>query len=102
MKAPVLPTRVQSQGSVNRGPPPAIPPRVPGAPVRSESVQPSPTSQTRSLRRQSSAASIQPTCTPQPPPAFIIPQRQNSRGSIIRQGSTSSSLTSPKPSRKNI
>jgi hypothetical protein len=79
-KAPVLPTRVPSQGSVTRapittGPPPAIPPRT--QPVRSGSVQVTSPSQVRPLKRQSSISAM-PPCTPQAPPPFFIPQRKQS------------------------
>jgi hypothetical protein len=69
-----------------RGPPPPIP-------ARSGSVQyPNvPTQQTRPVRRQSTINSSMPTCTPQPPPEFYIPQR---RGSITRQQSCSSTTSS--------
>lgn len=90
---PQIPPRVQSQSSVtSRGPPPAIPPRnnVP-APTRSSSIQvTSVTALNRpALARQQSANSIQPQCTPQPAPKFVIPQRQNSRTSLNRSGSIS-------------
>lgn len=93
---PEVPPRIQSQNSVTaRGPPPAIPPRknVP-VPTRASSIQvQSVTAQQRpALARQASANSIQPQCTPQPPPKFVIPaltQRQNSRTSMGRTGSIS-------------
>lgn len=74
--------RTQSVSVPSRGPPPPIP-------QRAGSVQhPStPTQQSRSMRRQSTINSAMPSCTPQPPPEFYIPQR---RGSITRQQSSSS------------
>uniref|UniRef100_A0A336KGN7 MAP kinase-activating death domain protein n=1 Tax=Culicoides sonorensis TaxID=179676 RepID=A0A336KGN7_CULSO len=94
MKAPVLPQRVQSQGSVGistgttRGPPPAIPPRTGNVPVRSDSVQIPERREMRQLKRQISATSVPPVVTPQAAPAFVIPpQRTNSKGSLTRQGS---------------
>lgn len=97
-KLPQIPPRVQSQSSVtsvtgpSRGPPPAIPPRnnVP-APMRSASIQVTTASSLNrpALARQQSANSIPPQCTPQPPPKFVIPQRQNSRTSLNRSGSIS-------------
>lgn len=100
-RLPQLPPRVQSQGSVSgRGPPPAIPPRanVAPPPTRSASVQhqqsPLPTAASvppvttadiigqRVLVRQASSNSIPPQYTPQAPPKFVIPQRQNSRTSL--------------------
>ncbi|GAB0092198.1 MAP kinase-activating death domain protein [Sergentomyia squamirostris] len=94
-KVPQIPPRVQSQGSVGmRGPPPAIPPRTGQPPpplMRAGTVQQSSTAMSRPLMRQASATSIPPQCTPQPPPAFVIPQRHNSRAaSIGRQASVSS------------
>lgn len=100
IKAPVLPQRVQSQGSVGisstsspggptRGPPPAIPPRT-GITMRADSVQIPDRRETRQLKRQISATSVPPVVTPQAAPQFVIPpQRTNSRGSITRQGSMS-------------
>lgn len=90
---PQLPPRVQSQTSVTaRGPPPAIPPRqnIP-PPMRSSSIQVTSVTpvQRPALARQVSANSIPPQCTPQPPPKFVIPQRQNSRTSMGRTGSIS-------------
>lgn len=88
-KLPQLPPRVQSQGSVTtRGPPPAIPPRnnvSTPAPVRSSSIQASSANVLNrpALMRQTSANSIPPQYTPQQPPKFVIPQRQNSRTSMI-------------------
>lgn len=92
-KLPQVPPRVHSQTSEQptRGPPPAIPPRnnIP-SPTRSSSVQIAATSQCRPiLTRQTSANSIQPQCTRQPAPKFVIPQRQNSRTSINRSSSIS-------------
>lgn len=102
IKAPVLPQRVQSQGSVGistssssssstvptRGPPPAIPPRTGNVPLRADSVQIPDRREMRQLKRQISATSVPPVVTPQAAPQFVIPpQRQNSRGSITRQGS---------------
>lgn len=89
-KLPQLPPRVQSQSSTTsitaRGPPPAIPPR--NIPARSASVQVPTIIQNRPpLARQPSANSIVPTCTRQPAPEFVIPQRQNSRTSLNRSGS---------------
>lgn len=100
-KLPQLPPRVQSQSSVtSRGPPPAIPPRsnVPPPPHRSESVQITsksvePTG--KALMRQTSVNSIPPQFTPQPPPKFVIPQRQNSRTSLGRHNSISGPSGSP-------
>lgn len=102
---PQLPPRVQSQGSVaSRGPPPAIPPRnvaTPG-PVRSSSIQvPNASALNRpTLTRQTSANSIAPQCTPHPAPKFVIPQRQNSRTSMITgpHGSTGSTEAGSPPS----
>lgn len=95
---PKIPPRVQSQGSVQqRGPPPAIPPRA--GPMRADSVQVSSSSGSamRQLKRQISATSVAPVVTPQTPPAFVIPpQRQNSKGSLSRQGSTVGSPTQRK------
>lgn len=78
--------RTQSVIAPTRGPPPPIP-------ARSGSVQyPTvPTQQTRPVRRQSTINSSMPSCTPQPPPEFYIPQR---RGSITRQQSCSSTTSS--------
>ncbi|CRK91266.1 CLUMA_CG004945, isoform B [Clunio marinus] len=77
--------RTQSINVPNRGPPPPIP-------ARSGSVQyPSvPSQPNRPIRRQSTINSAMPTCTPQPPPEFYIPQR---RGSITRQQSSSSNTS---------
>lgn len=104
IKAPVLPQRVQSQGSVGvptssststsptpppmRGPPPAIPPRTGNVPLRADSVQIPDRRETRQLKRQISATSVPPVVTPQAAPQFVIPpQRTNSRGALTRQGS---------------
>ncbi|XP_037051965.1 MAP kinase-activating death domain protein isoform X4 [Bradysia coprophila] len=115
-KLPQLPPRVQSQSSVtSRGPPPAIPPRsanAPPLPNRSESVQiPSKSDEpsNRALTRQTSVNSIPPQYTPQPPPKFVIPQRQNSRTSLGRHnsvsgpssGSPTSTGSSPQMTRKH-
>lgn len=114
-KLPQLPPRVQSQSSVtSRGPPPAIPPRSNATPLpnRSESVQiPSKSDEplNRTLTRQASVNSIPPQYTPQPPPKFVIPQRQNSRTSLGRHNSVSgpsassptSSSGSPQMTRKH-
>lgn len=91
-KLPQLPPRVQSQSSItSRGPPPAIPPRSNIAPPqRAGSVQVPMGGVQRTLVRQSSANSIPPQYTPQAPPKFVIPQRQNSRTSLGRSGSISS------------
>lgn len=100
-KLPQLPPRVQSQNSVtSRGPPPAIPPRstnAPPLPNRSESVQiPSKSEEpSNKLTRQTSVNSIPPQFTPQPPPKFVIPQRQNSRTSLGRHNSVSGPSGSP-------
>lgn len=77
--------RTQSVTVPTRGPPPPIP-------ARSGSVQfPTvPTQQTRAVRRQSTINSSMPSCTPQAPPEFYIPQR---RGSITRQQSCSSTTS---------
>lgn len=91
-KLPQVPPRMQSQGSVTRGPPPAIPPRNSAAtPARSSSIQvTSASALTRpTLTKQASANSITPQYTPQPAPKFVIPQRQNSRASLNRSGSIS-------------
>ena len=81
------PVKVQTQTSVSRGPPPAIPPRTPGLQMRSGSVQvSSPPATARMVRRQSSTSQM-PMCTPQAPPAFVIPQR---RGSITRANTIAS------------
>lgn len=94
---PQLPPRVQSQGSViGRGPPPEIPPRnnVP-APIRSSSIHVTGSPLNRpALTRQPSANSIPPQFTPQPPPKFVIPQRQNSRSGSI-SGPSGSNTGSP-------
>lgn len=103
IKAPVLPQRVQSQGSVGvstssespshppmRGPPPAIPPRTGHVPLRADSVQIPDRRETRQLKRQISATSVPPVVIPQAAPAFVIPpQRTNSKGALTRQGSLS-------------
>lgn len=96
VKAPQLNEAVKRTQSVKvttRGPPPPIP-------VRSGSVQyPNvPVEPKRAVRRQSTINSSMPSCTPQPPPEFYIPQR---RGSITRQHSSSSvtSASSPKLSK---
>lgn len=91
-KLPQVPPRMQSQGSVTRGTPPAIPPRNNvTVPTRSSSVQvTSAGALTRpTLTKQASANSITPQYTPQPAPKFVIPQRQNSRASMYRSGSIS-------------
>lgn len=96
-KLPQVPPRLPSQSSINRGPPPVIPPR----PVRSGSVQ-QPSSSNNSGRvlvRQQSASSM-PMCTPQPPPKFVIPQRQNSKTSLTRSGSVSSQGSPSSPRRQ--
>lgn len=96
-KLPQVPPRLPSQTSINRGPPPVIPPR----PVRSGSVQQPPSSSSNSGRvlvRQQSASSM-PMCTPQPPPKFVIPQRQNSKTSLTRSGSVSSQGSPSTPRR---
>jgi hypothetical protein len=97
-KAPVLPSRVQSQTSVTRpvvpiGPPPAIPPRT--APVRAGSVQVTSPGQVRPLRRQSSISAM-PACLPQAPPPFFIPQRKQSISS--NNGGSNGGSGSPKRS----
>lgn len=77
----------RTQSVISRGAPPPLPPR------RSDSVQYQtiPTQQqTRPVRRQSTINSAMPSCTPQPPPEFYIPQR---RGSITRQQSSSSTTS---------
>lgn len=83
--------RTQSVAVPSRGPPPPIP-------ARSGSVQyPTiPAQQTRPMRRQSTINSAMPTCTPQPPPEFYIPQR---RGSMTRQQSSSSVTSVSSPSK---
>lgn len=78
--------RTQSVTVPTRGPPPPIP-------ARSGSVQ-YPTSSTRQMRRQNTINSSMPSCTPQAPPEFYIPQR---RGSITRQQSCSSTTSSSSP-----
>lgn len=88
VKAPQLSEinkRTQSVTVPSRGPPPPIP-------ARSGSVQyPNvPVQQPRPIRRQSTINSAMPSCTPQPPPEFYIPQR---RGSITRQQSSSSTTS---------
>lgn len=95
-RLPQLPPRVQSQNSItSRGPPPAIPPRanVVPPPIRAGSVQVNTTStdsiEKRVLVRQQSQNSIPPQYTPQAPPKFVIPQRQNSRTSLGRNNSIS-------------
>lgn len=94
-KLPQVPPRLPSQSSINRGPPPVIPPR----PVRSGSVQQPPSSSSgRVLVRQQSATSM-PMCTPQPPPKFVIPQRQNSKTSLTRSGSVSNQGSPSTPRR---
>lgn len=99
-KLPQVPPRVQSQGSINRGPPPAIPPRPQAVLQRAGTVQiqSKPPMTRTTLTRQQSATSVPPQYTPQPPPKFVIPQRQNSRTSLQRQQSNSSggSPQSPK------
>lgn len=94
-KLPQVPPRLPSQSSINRGPPPVIPPR----PVRSGSVQQPSSSSGRVLVRQQSASSM-PMCTPQPPPKFVIPQRQNSKTSLTRSGSVSSQGSPSTPRRQ--
>jgi hypothetical protein len=94
---PPRPLQTQTSQGSSRGPPPAIPPR--SYPVRSGSVTSPPVSvpQVRPVRRQTSISQM-PQCTPQPIPAFVIPQR---RGSITRQTSlstTSSGVQMPKRS----
>lgn len=97
---PQVPPRVQSQGSINRGPPPAIPPRPQAILQRAGTVQvqSKPPMTRTTLTRQQSATSCAPQFTPQPPPKFVIPQRQNSRTSLTRQQSNTSggSPQSPK------
>lgn len=73
---PRIPARAPSLP--NRGPPPAIPPRIG---VKSESMQITTQNAPRPLVKQASINSIPPQCTPQPPPKFVIPQRQNSKSS---------------------
>lgn len=83
--------RTQSVTVPTRGPPPPIP-------ARSGSVQyPNvPSQPNRPVRRQSTINSSMPSCTPQPPPEFYIPQR---RGSITRQQSCSSTTSSSSASK---
>lgn len=99
-KLPQVPPRVQSQGSINRGPPPAIPPRPQAILQRAGTVQTQskPPLTRTTLTRQQSATSVAPQYTPQPPPKFVIPQRQNSKTSLTRQQSNTScgSPQSPK------
>lgn len=97
---PKVPPRLPSQNSTEsnpskpRGPPPAIPPRS-GTIQRCESVQvggsPQPATR-KSFQRQASANAITPQFKPQPPPAFVIPQRRNS---LSRQNTYSSSASPP-------
>lgn len=106
---PQLPPRVQSQASVpSRGPPPAIPPRN-NLGARSSSIQVTSAGPINrpALTRQTSANMIPPQFTPQPPPKFVIPQRQSSRTSMGRSGSISGpsdggspSSTSPQSQRR--
>lgn len=100
---PQVPPRVQSQGSVTRGPPPAIPPRPQAILQRAGTVQTqSKPNMNRTLTRQQSASSVPPQFTPQPPPKFVIPQRQNSKASLTRQqSSTSSGGASPQSPKKH-
>lgn len=96
---PQLPPRVQSQASVpSRGPPPAIPPRN-NLPMRSSSIQVTSAGPINrpALTRQTSANMIPPSFTPQPPPKFVIPQRQSSRASMGRSGSVSGPSESGSP-----
>lgn len=79
--------KTQSVSVSTRGPPPPIP-------ARSGSVQ-YPTFPTQ-LRRQSTINSAMPSCTPQAPPEFYIPQR---RGSITRQQSSSSTTSTASSSK---
>lgn len=94
---PKVPPRLPSQTSTEsnpskpRGPPPAIPPR-PATIQRCESVQvtgssPQPTTR-NTFQRQASANAMTPQYKPQPPPAFVIPQR---RSSLTRQNTYSAS-----------
>lgn len=101
-KLPQVPPRVQSQGSVNRGPPPAIPPRPQAILQRAGTVQvqSKPPMTRTTITRQQSATSMAPQCTPQPPPKFVIPQRQNSRASLTRQQSNTS-MGSPQSPKKH-
>lgn len=78
--------RTQSVSIPTRGPPPPIPQRA--GSVQQPSI---PTQQNRPMRRQSTINSTMPSCTPQAPPEFYIPQR---RGSITRQQSSSSVTSS--------
>lgn len=97
---PQLPPRVQSQASVpSRGPPPAIPPRN-NLGTRSSSIQVTSAGPINrpALTRQTSANMIPPQFTPQPPPKFVIPQRQSSRTSMGRSGSISGPSDSGSPS----
>lgn len=100
-KLPQVPPRVQSQGSVNRGPPPAIPPRPQAVLQRAGTVQAQQkTPMARGqLTRQQSATSVPPAYTPQPPPKFVIPQRQNSKTSLSRQQSNTSGGAPQSPKR---
>lgn len=75
--------RTQSVVVPTRGPPPPIP-------ARSGSVQYPAQGPVRQMRRQSTINSAMPSCTPQAPPEFYIPQR---RGSITRQQSSSSTTS---------
>ena len=95
-----LPIKVQTQGS--RGPPPAIPPRTPGLQMRSGSVQVSSPPTARMVRRQSSTSQM-PQCTPQAPPAFVIPQRRGSitRANTIAAGSSSGNGNLPSSPKRN-
>lgn len=96
---PQLPPRAQSQASVpSRGPPPAIPPRN-NLPTRSSSIQVTSVVPINrpALTRQASANMIPPQFTPQPPPKFVIPQRQPSRTSMGRSGSVSGPSESGSP-----
>lgn len=96
---PQLPPRVQTQASVpSRGPPPAIPPRN-NLPMRSSSIQVTSAGPINrpALTRQTSANMTPPQFTPQPPPKFVIPQRQSSRTSIGRSGSISGPSESGSP-----
>lgn len=92
VKPPQLSEAVKRTQSVTtpRGPPPPIPVRSGSVQHPNIAVEPK-----RPVRRQSTINSSMPSCTPQPPPEFYIPQR---RGSITRQQS-SSSVTSPKLSK---
>ncbi|XP_038111583.1 MAP kinase-activating death domain protein isoform X3 [Culex quinquefasciatus] len=86
IKAPVLPSATpgrlpQQQSLPNRGPPPAIPPRV-GLGQRSGSVQIPSSSMSRQLKRQQSAASPPNQSSPPSAAAAYLQQRQNSKGSI--------------------